>query len=596
MDASAVRAEIKAWERDFRAKHGRDPSIQEIRDQPTIAAKYKLYKSLKSSAVPSTQPLPSTPSRSSLLPKSRPVKIDPPAITANPFSPSKSKSKRDIAAHAAPLPALTRPNPFATPTKPKTKSAARRPPSPEEDFFPSIEPLVFPTAPRSTVASPQLVDRAVTRARKRLRGEPVSPSPVKEKRIRTAASIGPALRFPPPDALSDSDDGHRTQDDDVVIEATPAKPRPGGKQFHMLFDEPPAGDMPATSRAKSVLKQAVLFKSNKVHGRATSPVSEEEDWSMGINGTSKVNALDVSAPPQPKRPLTANVRSNVPRALRPSKNDLYSAGPSRPQSAQPAKISGTPAALSSAKKRPLSSDAPATAADGGPEESGPSQPSAPRNSFLRLPLLPPSPPPSTSNGSSSTKYANKGKAKAQAAFSRKKARLLEETAGGKDADATDDESLEDDESQVKVVEHRWYRTSSRPDMPEDAQTEGAGSEPELGWWTHPDPDDGVEPERGGETETTMVSLPDNLRRILALSDTDAREREREREEARMVRGLLYGKGGVDGRGAKVWGVGEGDEEEDPGDDLLKEVSGSRHGVDDEDDWEGEPVPWQVGEL
>ena len=36
MDVAALRAEIKAWERDFRSKHGRDPSIQEIKDQPTI--------------------------------------------------------------------------------------------------------------------------------------------------------------------------------------------------------------------------------------------------------------------------------------------------------------------------------------------------------------------------------------------------------------------------------------------------------------------------------------------------------------------------------------------------------------------------------
>ena len=36
MDLAALRAEIKAWERDFRSKHGRDPSIQEIKDQPAI--------------------------------------------------------------------------------------------------------------------------------------------------------------------------------------------------------------------------------------------------------------------------------------------------------------------------------------------------------------------------------------------------------------------------------------------------------------------------------------------------------------------------------------------------------------------------------
>ena len=36
MDVAALRAEIKAWERDFKALHGRQPSIDEIRQQPRI--------------------------------------------------------------------------------------------------------------------------------------------------------------------------------------------------------------------------------------------------------------------------------------------------------------------------------------------------------------------------------------------------------------------------------------------------------------------------------------------------------------------------------------------------------------------------------
>jgi hypothetical protein len=33
-----VRAEIKTWERDFASTHGRDPSVQDIRAQPSIGA------------------------------------------------------------------------------------------------------------------------------------------------------------------------------------------------------------------------------------------------------------------------------------------------------------------------------------------------------------------------------------------------------------------------------------------------------------------------------------------------------------------------------------------------------------------------------
>ena len=36
MDVSALRAEIKSWEKLFRQQHGRDPSIQEIKDLPDI--------------------------------------------------------------------------------------------------------------------------------------------------------------------------------------------------------------------------------------------------------------------------------------------------------------------------------------------------------------------------------------------------------------------------------------------------------------------------------------------------------------------------------------------------------------------------------
>jgi hypothetical protein len=38
MDVAALRAEIKAWERDFKADNGRDPAIQDIKDRPDIGA------------------------------------------------------------------------------------------------------------------------------------------------------------------------------------------------------------------------------------------------------------------------------------------------------------------------------------------------------------------------------------------------------------------------------------------------------------------------------------------------------------------------------------------------------------------------------
>lgn len=36
MDVSIVRSEIKAWEHAFKAKHAREPSVQDIKDEPAI--------------------------------------------------------------------------------------------------------------------------------------------------------------------------------------------------------------------------------------------------------------------------------------------------------------------------------------------------------------------------------------------------------------------------------------------------------------------------------------------------------------------------------------------------------------------------------
>lgn len=38
MDVAALRAEIKTWERDFKANNGRDPTIQDIKDRQDVGA------------------------------------------------------------------------------------------------------------------------------------------------------------------------------------------------------------------------------------------------------------------------------------------------------------------------------------------------------------------------------------------------------------------------------------------------------------------------------------------------------------------------------------------------------------------------------
>jgi hypothetical protein len=45
MDVSALRAEIKAWERDFKAQNGAEPTVQDIKDRPHIGTRILRFSS-----------------------------------------------------------------------------------------------------------------------------------------------------------------------------------------------------------------------------------------------------------------------------------------------------------------------------------------------------------------------------------------------------------------------------------------------------------------------------------------------------------------------------------------------------------------------
>ena len=80
--------------------------------------------------------------------------------------------------------------------------------------------------------------------------------------------------------------------------------------------------------------------------------------------------------------------------------------------------------------------------------------------------------------------------------------------------------------------------------------------------------------------TVDIDLPDQLRDVLAL-ESGAFKADASRED-KLVQGLLYGRrvAHYDGqKGGEIWDVGED----------------SEHGGTEED-WEGEPVPWEIGEL
>lgn len=202
-------------------------------------------------------------------------------------------------------------------------------------------------------------------------------------------------------------------------------------------------------------------------------------------------------------------------------------------------------------------------------------------------------PPHTNPSSRASNLKGKGKA---TAASRKKAKLLEELGG-------DDEDSPEEEMQIKLVGRNGPRR--RPHNPgEDDADFGFHfdeDDPILGFAAHRasratpfgstiiTQDDVLSLNHGDDSGDRdgkfEVDLPDKLKRVLNISPS----KNRESREERVVRGLLSGRRAEHydpAKGGEIWDVGEHDE-----------LVGEGHGEDEgEEDWQGEPVPWEVGEL
>ncbi|KAJ7631205.1 hypothetical protein FB45DRAFT_559647 [Roridomyces roridus] len=233
-DYLALRKEIKAWEHNFKATHGRDPSVNDIKKEPGLADKYKRYKKAPKPAEtkrPSTPPRPST----HLLTKPRPAATTQPLSGYNPFSPQKNKGKQKELSPE-------KPKPFRLPS---------------------------PNAPDPFLATP---DDPISRARKRLRGEPVSPSPNKEKRRRIT---------------QDSDDDGDENADASFMEDSPVKAPTG---FKLLFDEVAAPRakllFPTTSKS--------LFRAEKM--------DVDDDANNPFLDAPSDDEMPDAPPPKPKEP------------------------------------------------------------------------------------------------------------------------------------------------------------------------------------------------------------------------------------------------------------------------------------------------------
>ncbi|KAI9452552.1 hypothetical protein BJY52DRAFT_1190220 [Lactarius psammicola] len=536
-DLLSLRAELKYFERVFKAEYGHAPSVDDIKNAG-FADKYRLYKKLsklgnatgsfrENPIIPPSTPPRSAPPKSeapqSIIPRSRAVKTQ--AISgSNPFSPVKNKEK--LAASYS-LDGST--NPFTTPRKakqalfPQSKSLS-------PDPFPPIQTLVGPTHPPQESKQ----SNTVSRARKRLRGEPVSPSPVKEKRQRILPDARP---FPKMGMLNaedseDSDPAVAELADSSFVADSPMKPLPKGGAFKLLF-EGGAGDAvtqdgPSRSRKVPSNSGLGLFGSKSQRARSMSRSSDSETLSDN-HQPPEMKALEgISVKYGAKTRTEKRLYPDVPASRK--KDHFGATEPTRPKQVIQADRMGEYSQGITAPK-PSLADTESDARDT-------------LSPVHRPALLPPSPPPT---GSSSAH--------------------LPEDSECEDEDGAD--------VHVKIREWSWQlRKPSRATV-----TLAEELDPVLGFGTH-DRQSSPGPMIDDTPGDIVVNLPDDLRRLLAISPSKAQTT----RDVSVVRGVLYGErmSNYDAqRGGDVWGVGE-----------IDDASDSQA----EEDWEGEPIPWETGEL
>ncbi|KAF8531899.1 hypothetical protein JB92DRAFT_3104585 [Gautieria morchelliformis] len=558
MDATAVKAEIKTWEHEFRAHNGRSATIEDVKALPHIAEKYKLYKKLTKEVVhirgerradlaePPRTPSPhegrtrllSSDAPAAILPKSRPVASSSKIETKNPFSPVKKTQ------WAAPKPSSST-NPFLTPVK------ATRTPSPDP-FLPSQ------SAPSPSVRQ----NAAIVKARKRLRGESVSPSPLPRDKRRRATGLDPPAyaqgrSISPPD--------HTAEEASSFVDDSPVKPPAGVKAFSPLFKEAMPLSQPTHSKASNLtirgraLSRAKTLPSN-LFGAVKKDVKDVEGGRAILEvtpaGASKTYTNGKGKRKQEERSLDGAHKAKKkkalpgPKGLIPSKDDLFEDPPPTASTS-----TGT------SRKRSLSKVT-EYGKHGNQDEGLTSN---------RWGLLPPSPPPQNDDAG---RYNPKGKGKTRDAPQRrnKKARV---SAADED-DAEDDATTSSEGVEVNVV--AWRGGSHSPQSQETDLR--LTVDPELKQFhLRTGSMDAAAESALPSLESFEVDLPEEMRRVLAFSPHDGA---REMEEEDLVNGLMRGRRRA---GGEVWAPGEVGGEEDG----TKRVS-------EEDEWEGEGVPWEVAEL
>lgn len=349
-----------------------------------------------------------------------------------------------------------------------------------------------------------------------------------------------------PEDSDDSDPAEAELADSSFVADSPMKPLPKGGAFKLLF-EGGAGDVvthdgPSRSRKVPPNSGLAMFGSKSQRARSMSRSSDSEMLSDNHQPLKMKPSEGISAYSSAKARSEKRLHPNGPA----SRKKDHSGTTAPKQVIQADRIEECVQGTTATKSSLADTDSDAR------DTLGPSH---------RPALLPPSPPPA---GSSSA-HVVKRKAKGSIA---KRSKLPEDS-------GCEEEEEDGADVHVKIREWSWQmRKSSRA-----TDTLAEELDPVLGFSTR-DQQSSPDPTIDDTPGDFVVNLPDDLRRLLAISPSKTQTT----HDVGVVRGVLYGEhmNNYDAqRGGDIWGVGE-----------IDDASDSQA----EDDWEGEPVPWETGEL
>jgi hypothetical protein len=444
-----------------------------------LAAKYKLYKKLSKAAA------------NQQITKSRVIESTSALESHNPFSPTKKTRPPPVDPHSP------------TPTR-------------------HVPHFTLETAASETDAQ----SGHLFRARKRLRGEPVSPSP--QKRQRVTSLYNNAFQNSTKNGPGSDNDNDSEGDEEGL---------PGSSSF--------VGDSPVKG-AQGVRSFKLLFRENGFgpsHIQNGRPSSESKTKDISFSSADNMDVDDVFSDKKPALgPGTVPVQRKSSLATRTKlwKSNLHAA----PDKDKTSVLPQDGSSQASGSNLPLSQK------QDQDQDLGVDPPS----------LLPPSPPPSHDTlRPDSNQYKAGGKGKAPARGVNLKSYPSKAAAS---ADMDDGEEL-----RVKIVRRHQAPADDDLDLDTFVQRLGVSDDAES-------PSD--TPLSLFSTDGSHTASPSSSN-IPSESTTGATQRQ-------AIAHLLYGR--LEGhyhpdKGGEIWDVGElGNGTENDGD----------------DDWEGDPVPWEVGDL